>query len=221
VSETAPLILVIDDDVSVRTALRRLFASVGLGCTAFASASDFLAFSRPDAPSCLVLDVRMPGLSGLDLQREIAASGAPLPIIFLTGHGDIPMSVEAMKRGAVEFLTKPFRQQEMLDAVAHALEVARTARAARARENEVRACYETLSPREQEVMALVVRGLPNKVIAATLGVTEKTIKVHRGHVMEKMQAASLVDLVHLSAALIASPPSASLSAASRDRITAL
>jgi FixJ family two-component response regulator len=192
------IVFVVDDDSSVREALTDLLASVGLLVEAFKSAREFLEYKRPDAPACLVLDVRLPDLSGLDLQRELVRAEAPIPIIFITGHGDIPMSVRAIKEGAVEFLTKPFRDQDLLDAVQHAVETDRTERKERARVTEVRRLYQSLTKREREVMKLVVSGLLNKQIAAELGSSEVTIKIHRGQVMRKMRAQSIVELVHMA-----------------------
>jgi FixJ family two-component response regulator len=188
-----PIVFAIDDDASMREALSRLFRSVKIRAQIFASAEEFLEFERPDAPACLVLDVRLPGLSGLELQRELADAG--IPIIFITGHGDIPMSVEAMKAGAVEFLTKPFRDQVLLDAIQQAIRRDRATRKQRAELSKQRVRYESLTQREREVMSLVVTGLLNKQIAAKLGTTEFTIKIHRRAVMQKMQAPSLADLV--------------------------
>ena len=199
--EPDPVVFVVDDDASLRHALTNLLRSVGLRVETFGSAREFLAGPRPDAPGCVVLDVRLPGLSGLDLQRELAAAQIDLPIIFITGYGDIPMTVQAMKAGAVEFLTKPFRDQDLLDAIQQALERDRVAWRQRAALAAVRQCYDRLTPREREVMRLVVAGLLNKQIAAELGTSEIMVKVHRGQVMRKMQAASVADLVRMAAQL--------------------
>jgi len=193
-----PIVFVVDDDSSMREALTDLITSVGLLVEAFKSAREFLEHRRGDAPACLVLDVRLPGLSGLDLQRELVRTKAPIPIIFITGHGDIPMSVRAIKEGAVEFLAKPFRDQELLDAIQHALEIDRAARQERSLVAEVRRRYESLTKREREVMRLVVSGLLNKQIAGELGSSEVTVKMHRGQVMRKMKAQSLVQLVRMA-----------------------
>jgi FixJ family two-component response regulator len=199
--EPDPVVFVVDDDSSLRHALTNLLRSVGLRVETFGSAREFLAGPRPDAPGCVVLDVRLPGLSGLDLQRELAAAQMDLPIIFMTGYGDIPMTVQAMKAGAVEFLTKPFRDQDLLDAIQQALERDRVAWRQRAALAAVRQCYDRLTPREREVMRFVVAGWLNKQIAAELGTSEIMVKVHRGQVMRKMQAASVADLVRMAAQL--------------------
>ena len=198
VSQPQELVFVIDDDASMRTSLSSLFRSVGLKVEVFDSASDFLKTGRPDAASCLVLDVRLPGVSGLDFQGELAKASIRIPIVFITGHGDIPMTVKAMKAGAVEFLTKPFREQDLLDAVRLGLERDRTRRAGEAVVSELRGKFEALTSREQEVMGFVTSGLMNKQIAADLGVSEITVKVHRGNVMRKMGAKSLADLVRMA-----------------------
>jgi FixJ family two-component response regulator len=192
------IVFVVDDDPSVRETLADLIASVGLSVLAFKSAREFLESRRPDAPACLVLDVRLPGLSGLDLQRELLRIEAPIPIIFITGHGDIPMTVRAMKEGAVEFLAKPFRDQDLIDAIQHAIEIDRIARQERTIVAEVRRCYESLTKREREVMKLIVSGLLNKQIAAQLGSSETTVKMHRGQIMHKMKAQSAVQLARMA-----------------------
>ncbi len=197
-TENPATVFVVDDDSSVRTYLRRLFESVSLRVLTFGSAEEFLRSTRPDAPSCLVLDVQMPGLSGLDLQRELARADLLVPIIFVTAHGDIPMTVQAMKAGAVGFLTKPFRNQELLDAVREAHARDRDERNTRGEVAELRARHERLTPREREVFALVVTGLLNKQVAMQLGASERTIKAHRAAVVEKMQADSLADLVRMA-----------------------
>jgi FixJ family two-component response regulator len=191
-------VFVVDDDRSVREGLVDLISSVGMKAEAFSSAQEFLRYKRPDLPACLVLDVRLPGPSGLELQRQLARSEHPIPIIFITGHGDIPMSVRAMKDGAVEFLTKPFRDQDLLDAIHQALDSDREAREQRAKIAELRRRYDSLTPREREVMQLVVRGLLNKQIASELGASEVTIKMHRGQVMHKMRAQSVVELLRMA-----------------------
>jgi len=198
VTEQEAIVFVVDDDESIREALSSLIRSVGLQVETFPSAQQFLQRLRPDVPGCLVLDVRLPGLSGLDLQREMAEADIQTPIIFVTGHGDIPMTVRAMKAGAVEFLTKPFRDQDLLDAIQQALDRDRAARRWRAELAELRGRQESLTPREREVLALVVRGLLNKQIAGELGTSEITVKLHRRQVMQKMQAESVADLVRIS-----------------------
>jgi FixJ family two-component response regulator len=193
-SRAEPAVFVVDDDVSVRESLKNLLRSVGLNVETFSTAQEFLS-SGSSGPGCLVLDVRLPGLSGLDLQRQLVETKREIPIVFITGHGDIPMSVRAIKSGAVEFLTKPFRDQDLLDAVQQAID---RDRQTRSRENEVaelRERYTSLTPREHEVMKHVVRGLVNKQIAAEMGVTESTVKLHRGRLMHKMKAESLADLI--------------------------
>jgi FixJ family two-component response regulator len=195
------VVYVIDDDAGARTAIQSLLESVGLRAATFGSAQEFLASRRPDAPACLVLDVRLPGVSGLDFQRDLAARNIAIPIIFITGHGDIPMSVEAMKAGALEFLTKPFRGQALLDAIQKALERDRAARHEQSRVAQLHQRLATLTPREREVMQLVISGLLNKQIAGELGASERTVKIHRGQVMRKMQAESLPDLVRMAAKL--------------------
>jgi FixJ family two-component response regulator len=190
-----PVVLVIDDDPLTRGALSSLFRSVGLKVEVFASATELLEHPLPTVPSCLVLDVRLPRVSGFDLQAELGRLGVSLPIVFITGHGDIPMSVKAMKAGAVDFLTKPFRDQEILDAVTGALERDRKRLCEEKSNSDVRARFESLTPRERKVMALVTAGLMNKEVAARIGISEMTVKIHRGHVMRKMQMKSLADLV--------------------------
>jgi FixJ family two-component response regulator len=199
--EAQPIAFVIDDDVSVREALKSLLRSVDMRVEVFGSAIEFLKYKIPDAAACLVLDIRMPGVNGLDFQVELAKVDIRIPIIFITGHGDIPMSVRAMKAGAVEFLTKPFRDQDLLDAVQIALDRDRARRSLDKSVYEVRANFETLTPREQEVIAFVTAGLMNKQIAAELGVSEVTVKAHRGNVMKKMDARSIADLVRMADAL--------------------
>ena len=192
-----PIVFVIDDDASFRQSTGRLIQSMGFQVKTFGTAAEFLSTGRTDVPSCMVLDVRLPGLSGLDLQQELGEAGIEIPIIFITGHGDIPMSVRAMKAGAVEFLTKPFREQDLLDAIRQAIKRDRASIARRIKRTRVRALYDSLTPREREVMTKVVLGLLNKQIASELGMTEKTVKFHRGHVMRKMRAQSVADLVRM------------------------
>jgi FixJ family two-component response regulator len=200
-SEAAPVVWVIDDDPAIREGLSSLLRSVGLGVATFASAQEFLRQPPAEGPGCLVLDVRLPGLSGLELQRALAAAERAWPIIFITGHGDIPMTVQAMKAGAVEFLPKPFREQELLEAIAQALARDRQGRQQRAERAVLRQRYTGLTPREREVMQQVVAGRLNKQIAAALGTQEITIKLHRGQVMRKMQADSVAALVRMAALL--------------------
>ena len=207
-SPETPIVFIVDDDRDVRDSLRRLLTSVGLIAEVFDTAQAFLTARRPDAPSCLVLDVRLPGLSGLDLQEALASTDAALPIIVLTGHGDVPMSVKAMKAGAAEFLTKPFRPQDLLDAIRSALDRDRVTRRAREELAELRRWYATLTPRERDVMAGVVAGLLNKQIAAELGTSEATVKEQRGHLMQKMRAGSVAELVRF-AGLLGIPPAKS------------
>lgn len=200
-ADAAPLVFVVDDDPSLREALGSLFRSVGLRVELFASPTEFLARGTIDSESCLVLDIRLPGVSGLDFQTQLAKLGNAIPIVFMTGHGDVPMSVRAMKAGALDFLIKPFRDQDMLDAVTAALATDRERRVDEAQLASLRARYATLTAREREVMGLVTTGLMNKQVAGQLGVSEITIKIHRGHVMEKMAARSLAELVKMQQAL--------------------
>lgn len=193
-----PVVFVVDDDVSAREGIEDLLHSVGLRVVSFGSAQDFLQGPRPDAPGCLVLDVRLPGTSGLEFQKVLIAAGIDLPVIFITGHGDIPMSVLAMKSGAIEFLTKPFREQALLDAVNAGVARDRAQRAAAKQVSELRQRFEKLTPREREVFALVVTGRPNKQIAAQLAMSEMTVKVHRSQVTRKMQASSVIELAQMA-----------------------
>jgi len=201
-AEPAPIVFVVDDDMSVREGLSALFRSVGLQVKSFTSPEEFLQSGPvPDGPSCMVLDVRLPGLSGLDFQSELTKSNIQLPIVFMTGHGDIPMTVRAMKAGAIEFLPKPFRDQDMLDAVQAGLQQDRERRRHAGDSSKLRASFDRLTPREREIMALVTSGLMNKQIAGEIGVSEVTVKLHRGKVMRKMEAKSLAELVRMADAL--------------------
>ncbi|WP_122666850.1 response regulator transcription factor [Pseudomonas viridiflava] len=196
-----PIVFIVDDDAALRDALSSLLRSIGLRVETFPSVADFTQFQRPDVPSCLVLDVRLQGTSGLDFQNELVRANVNLPIVFMTGHGDIAMTVRAMKAGAVDFLAKPFREQDLLDAVTSALEKDKSGRQANKHAHEVRTRFETLTPREKEIMALAASGLMNKQIAGEIGLSEITVKIHRGHAMKKMNAKSFAELVRMAEAL--------------------
>ena len=204
-SESESIVFVVDDDPSVRSAIERLIGTVGLQVQLFGSAQEFLASKLPNVPSCLVLDIRLPGISGLGLQRQLVEANVQIPIIFITSHGDVPMTVRAMKAGAVEFLPKPFHDQDLLDAIHLAIEKDRGSRQQEAELTALRERFESLSPREREVVAMVVSGMLNKQIAAQIGTAENTVKIHRSRAMEKMQATSLADLVKMIQRLPVSP----------------
>lgn len=195
--ERAPTVYIVDDDDAVRNSLRLLLKSVGLAAVALPTAQEFLSSYDPQQPGCLILDVRMPGMSGLELQQQLNVRGAVIPVIFITGHGDIPMAVEAMQHGAFDFLQKPFRDQDLIDRIQRALAKDRTNRAELTERSKVRERFESLTPREREVLALVTSGKPNKVMAAELGVSQRTVEIHRARVMEKMHASSLAQLVRM------------------------
>jgi len=205
-SAAVPTVFIIDDDRGMRQSIQDLVESVGMRAESFASGEEFLRRKRSNDPSCLVLDVRLPQMSGLDFQRQLAETGVRIPIIFVTAHGDVPMSVRALKSGAVEFLTKPFRDQDLLDAIQQALQRDRAARERQAEIHDLQERYRTLTAREREVMTLVVSGMLNKQIASEIGASEATVKIHRGHVMQKMQAGSVVDLLRMADKLKPSLP---------------